>query len=233
MVTRLVRGVDVSAYQKVIDWPTLRQARRDLTFVVNRVAEWRDNTPSGGLLDEQVEKNVWQQTRCGLVPGLYNRVNPVLNTAEREAAAFVTRITALGGWGAGHLVPAFDVEPTEQPEDAAVNWPAWVREFINAWFDLAPTRRLRWYASGSFFDARYGGVLDIPLEVSLWVGHWAGPYSTPPNVELEQWAGRTGYTFGGRTLMHQYTSKGSLPGITGPVDLDCLMPGVQLADVMQ
>lgn len=235
------RILDVSEWQGEIDWEAVPAS---VVGGVVRVAEWRLDR-GGPRLDRQARNNVLGLLGTGRAVGGYMRVNPPRRSPEDEAVLFCALLEHFGLDEPGCIVPAVDIEPTvdasstpeEKAAEAAVNWPWWTREFIRVYQDIAADPRLRWYTSGSFFDSRYGGVVDIPLDVTLWVGHWSGAFSNPKNPNgdpalAEAWAGRTPYVFSGRTQMHQYF-KAPMPGITANVvDLNCLMPGVQLGDVV-
>jgi hypothetical protein len=116
----------------------------------------------------------------------------------------------------------------------------WVRDLFVAWTAIAPSPRVLWYSSGSFYANRYGGMTGIPNTVRLWPAHWSGAYSNPKNPNndaalAEDWAGKTPYVGDAEhpALVHQYWRNGTVTGIEGPALLDCLMPGVRLTELMQ
>lgn len=239
----LLRGLDVSRNQHTIGWQAIPDER---AFALIGLTHW----PTGEV-DWEAENNVAGCLRRGAIPGGYQRINPLRNTAEREAALFLSRLDSLNLLGHGRLLPAIDIEPVKTgldssgkpidlERDAGIDMAVWTREFFAAWMDLSVGSRILWYSSGSFYASRYGGLAGIPAAVSLWPAHWSGQYSNPKNpandpLLAEQWAGKTTYVGSAEhpALIHQYWSKGTVPGIDGAVDLDCLMPGVSLADVMQ
>lgn len=231
-----LRGVDVSRNQHSIGWTAVPDS---IAFAMIGVTHW----PTGEV-DWEAANNVTGALRRGVIPGGYQRVNPLRNTAEREAALFVGRLSYLNLLGPGHLLPAIDIEPVESGKDreaeAGIDMRAWVRAFFAAWMDLSVGTRILWYTSGSYYATKYGGMAGIPADVSLWPAHWSGPFSNPKNPSNDpalagQWAGQTTYRGDADhpALIHQYWSKGTVTGIEGPVDLDSLMPGVKLTDVMQ
>lgn len=235
-MTDLLRGIDVSRFQGTIDWTMVPER---FAFAMIGVTDW----PSGNV-DWHADENVQGCLLRGVIPGGYQRVNYGRNTAEREAALCVSRLAELDLLGIGRMVPALDIEPISS-DPPPVDMAPWVRDLFAAWMDLTAGQRVLWYTSGSFYDSKYGGLSGIPDGVLLWPAHWSGKYSTPPNPNgdealAEQWAGQTKYK--GNTehpaLIHQYWNRGTVPGIGTldkpiPVDLDCLMPGVKLTDVMQ
>lgn len=232
----LLRGLDVSRHQQFIDWP---RVSGDREFILVGLTHW----PTGEI-DWEAANNVAGADARRLVIGGYHRVNPLLHTAEWEAALLLGRLHQLGLLGRGRLLPAVDIEPVESGKDregeAGITMATWVRRFFTAWATLSGNARILWYTSGSFYADRYGGLADIPPQVSLWVAHWSGPHSTPknPNADpamAEAWAGQTPYRGDAAhpALIHQYWSKGRVAGISTNVDLNCLTPGTRLADVMQ
>lgn len=236
MVAELLRGIDVSRHQKTVAWNAVPDR---VAFAYLGVRHW-----STGELDWEAANNVVGCHRRGVLAGGYQRVNPLRNTPEREAALMVDALRHLDLLGPGRLLPALDVEPVESGVDreteAGIDMRVWVRELFAAWMDLSDGVRILWYTSGSFYASKYGGVGGVPAGVALWPAHWSGNYSAPRNPNndaslAEQWAGHTTYQGDADhpALVHQYWSKGAVPGIEGPVDLDCLMPGVKLAAVMQ
>jgi lysozyme len=210
----MIQGIDVSSWQGVIDWKSLRKQRRDIQFAMIRCAEWRSDTMDAGQLDTQFEANVEGARRNGITVGVYNRAFPTLNSPEQEATEFVTRLSHFDAYGLGWIKPAIDIE------DSSQNWSSWVRDFFQAWEDMG-MRDVLFYSSGSYYDKYYGGVNDLPECVSTWIGH------------MEQWGATPGNpTFKTRGQIHQYSHTGSVAGINGNVDLNVLMPNIRLRDVM-
>lgn len=216
----LLRGFDFSAWQKEIDW---NQLPADRVFGYLRVFEWRDAT-----VDAQVQRNVLHASATGRTIGGYQRVDPTKWSPQREAARFYGLLASHGLLSPGRLIPAVDIEPTGTPGDKTVNWPQWTAAFFDAWRVMTGLP-LVVYSSGSYFPGLLGGTAGWPAWVKCWVGH-SEKYSRPRGLTAEAWAGGTWYE-PERVVVHQYTTTGSLAGVSTPVDLDCLMPGVALEDV--
>lgn len=224
----LLRGIDVSYYQGRINWEILRQARRDLAFAYIRTAEWRKDDSTGGLIDAEAERNIAGASRNGIIPGVYQRANLELNTPEKEAIEFVARIRFLDAWKKGSLIPAIDVEYTT-PQAKAPNLNKWLEEFVYAYYDLSPIRKLMFYTSSSYINQYYPSALTLPI--NLWVAH-TEKYSIPKGLPAEEWAGKAN-NFSNKGLIHQYTHSLTLPGIAENfVDGNCLFPGVKMTQVM-
>lgn len=224
----LIRGIDVSAYQGSINWELLRQGRRDLAFAYIRTSEWRKDSSTGGLIDMYAERNIAGASRNGLIPGVYQRANLELNTPEKEAIEFVARIRYLDAWKIGSLIPAIDVEYTT-PQLKAPNLNKWLEEFVAAYYDMAPIKKLMFYTSSSYVMQYYPSALTLPI--NLWVAH-TEKYSIPKGLPAEEWAGKAN-RFNNKGLLHQYTHSLILPGVEeNTVDGNCLFPGVKLRDIM-
>lgn len=214
------RGEDVSRFQKLIDWAELPA---DRVFAYLGMWDWQNL-----VVDNQLARNIAEADKTGRAVGGYYRTDPTRWTAEQEARRMLGLLAQHGLDKPGRLIPAVDIEPTGKPGDKVVDWPKWTREFFAAWARLTSLPLLV-YSSGSYFTTLLGGTADWPAWVRCWVGH-TEKYSSPPGLPAEEWAGRTTYE-PERTVVHQYSHTGRIPGITGDVDLDALMPGVSRADI--
>jgi hypothetical protein len=219
----LVRGRDFSGWNGAYDWASLDPSA---VFVMCRLFEWRaaggSSWPWG--IDNQLERNVRLGAQHGRVLGGYHRVDPTRWTAAVEARRMVGLLDLCGLLSPGRMRPAVDIELTDDVAgNKRVDWPRWTREFFAAWRELT-VMPLRVYASGSAYNDLLGGVTDWPAWVDCWVGH-TNVWSTPTrNRPAEEWAGQTGYTLGGRAVLHQYAKT--------PADFDCFMPGKTWADAV-
>lgn len=218
----LMRGLDVSRFQGVVNWNAVPAERE---FVIVGAFDWR-----AGEVDNQLTRNVNEASRQGRVVGGYVRANPPRYAPHVEVRRLAGILGAYGLLSPGRLWPVIDVEPTGvQADDVRVDWSAWTRSFFDAW-DTLTGLPLLVYSSGSYFTSLLGGTTTWPDWVKVWVGH-SERYSRPKGLTAEQWAGGTWYE-PSRAVIHQYTTTGTVSGITGAVDLDCLMPTVSLRDVV-
>lgn len=216
----LLRGLDVARFQNEIDWMSVPEER---VFAYLGMYDWKNL-----VVDNQLERNVREGSAAGKVLGGYMRTNPVRWTPDQEARRMVGLLSTYDLADPGRLWPAVDIEPTGTPGDATVDWPEWTHGFFDAWTDLTDLP-LMVYSSGSYFSTRLGGTEDWPDWVRLWVGH-SERYSRPKGMAAEDWAGKTFWETE-KAAVHQYTTTGQVPGITPLVDLDCLMPGVELEHI--
>jgi hypothetical protein len=186
-------GVDVSRHNGLIDWERTRRMCRWLSFGMVRLGEWRPDgneelQPYYGLADEAADRNIFGLRRAGIVPGGYLRTNPTMNSSEKEAVEFVTRVHGFGVDKPGNMIPCVDME------DGTQQWGPWLREFITVYRELSPLYRLRIYSSGSKFNDLYGGVVDltdmggIQLVVADWSAPAGKPRFNPPIAVIHQYS---------------------------------------------
>jgi len=213
-----VLGVDVSRWQSDINWMELREQRPDIRFAYVRAGGGLGGDPRRWqhAIDWTAQANKVDAAYCGVAVGGYVPFDPANASPDEAAVEAFTYLTSLGFLEPGCLVPALDIE------DSSQDWSAWAGELIQTWRRLtarACDGRVIVYSSGSFFDSYLRTAFNrSDPKVGAWVAHWN---NTP---------GQTKYTVGGRAVLHQYSAKGTVPGVTGDIDLDTTMPGVRLAD---
>ena len=191
-------GVDVSSYQGVVDWPAVKAAGAD--FAMLRVG-FRGYGTGAIVEDSRFLQNVQGARAAGLEVGVYF-YSQALTEAEAEEEALFTleRVQALGLTGP----VAYDLEfytADEARTDALTGQQATLN--AAAFCQVLETAGLRSvvYMNGHWSGAMYD--LDALADWPIW---YAG-YGQPPTLERG-------------VLLWQYTEEGTLPGITGPVDMD-------------
>jgi lysozyme len=184
-------GIDVSRHQGPIDWPAV--AGSGIRFGIARLA-------NGLTRDLTFQTNYAGMRANGITPGGYIFWQPALDPVAQ--AHVVIRALASVGFDIGDLPPTIDVEVTgrQSPETIAARLRTTVTT-IQASIGVTPFI----YTSPKWWDETAKGpqFSDLPL----WVAHWR---SGCPNLPAawSEWA------------LWQTSSKGAVPGITGPVDLD-------------
>lgn len=194
-----IEGVDVSRWQGSIDYVALRNA--DKRFVIAKATE------GIGFLDPMYLSNKVGATNAGVAITAYHFARPDLNPTnpQGEADWFVDNL----GLVPGMLVPALDLEV------AGTLGTAGLQAWVGAWLDRVYTRigvRPMIYVSPSFWR-KYLADTTVFADQGygiLWVAHW---FVAGAGVPANNWASR-GWTF------WQYSNCGSVPGISGCVDLD-------------
>jgi GH25 family lysozyme M1 (1,4-beta-N-acetylmuramidase) len=213
-------GIDVSRFQGTIDWPTVAASGIRFAFLQAARGNGTDCTvkPDQCGADPFYAINYANAKAAGIRVGPYHRAFATGATraearADAVSEAEVFLLTA-GTLSAGDLIPVLDVE-TPFTGLSANRLRTWIRVFVKrvrARLGVKPmiyTNATSWGATGDtreFAKARY----------PLWVAQWG---VSKPSVPAGNWAGR-GYS------VWQYTSSGTVPGISGRVDLDRLRVGL-------
>lgn len=187
-----VYGIDVSYYQGVINWSSVKAAGKQ--FAIIRVS---DGT---GFLDPKFVTNWKNAKAAGLAVGAYQFFRPNQD-ATAQADLFVNQLNAVG-FGANDLPPVIDVEVTGGVSGSTV------AARVNTWLNRVKSRTGRLpalYTSPGFWSSI--GNPTPSLLPYIWDAHWgvSCPSLPPAWPRLRFW---------------QYSSKGSVSGISGDVDLD-------------
>ena len=217
--TRAV-GIDVSRFQRTIDWPSVAGAGIRFAFVQASRGNGADclTRPTECGADPYFATNRVAAKSVGVRVGAYHRAFASGGTPEAARADAVTEadlfIASVGALESGELIPVIDVE-TPFSGMTASTLRTWVRVWVkrvNRRLGRKPmiyTNATSWSATGNtteFAKAKY----------PLWVAEWG---VSRPTVPARNWAGR-GYS------VWQYTSSGHVPGISGRVDMNRLGKGL-------
>lgn len=209
-------GIDVSRFQNTIDWAQVRGAGVSFAFVQASRGSGADCTvvSSSCGADPYFAANRTNAAANGIRVGAYHRafatgssIAAARADAQAEATVFLTQVGALNS---GELIPVLDVESpfTGLNPKRLTTWVrTWLKRVEGALGrkPMIYTNATSWGATGStqeFAKARY----------PLWVAHWS---VRKPSVPARNWAGK-GWS------VWQYTSSGSVAGISGRVDLNRL-----------
>jgi GH25 family lysozyme M1 (1,4-beta-N-acetylmuramidase) len=213
-------GIDVSRFQGTIDWPAVAASGVRFAFVQASRGNGLDCTvrPEHCGGDPFYAINYANAKAVGIRVGPYHRVFASGATMAEARADAVSEadvyLATVGTLVPGDLLPALDVE-TPFTGLTPKRLRTWIRVWlkrVRARLGVKPmiyTNATSWGATGNtreFAKARY----------PLWVAEWG---VSKPTVPADFWAGR------GHSVW-QYTSSGSVPGISGRVDLDRLRVGL-------
>jgi GH25 family lysozyme M1 (1,4-beta-N-acetylmuramidase) len=212
-------GIDVSRFQETIDWAQVRGAGIGFAFVQASRGSGLDCAvrPESCGADPYWAFNYATAKANGIRVGPYHRAfvgGSNLAEARADAVAesdlFIASVRATGGLVRGDLRPALDVETpfaglTHKQLRTWVR--VWVKRVRRA---LGPrpiiyTNATSWAATGNtreFARSKH----------ALWVANWN---VRRPAVPAGNWA-RRGWS------VWQWTSSGSVPGISGRVDMNRL-----------
>jgi GH25 family lysozyme M1 (1,4-beta-N-acetylmuramidase) len=195
-----IEGIDVSHWQNTIDWVKVAGAGKKFAFI--------KATESTDFLDNMYATNRAQAKANGIRVGAYHFARPGTNAndAVNEANWFIKN----AGPVSGELLPVLDLEVTGGLTDAQLE--AWTKAFMDRVYTLTGVRGAI-YVSPSFWSNNVGNSPKIAAAgyKVLWVAHWTT--GSAPTTPGNNWNGN-GWTF------WQYTSSGTVPGISGRVDLN-------------
>lgn len=193
-------GIDVSHWQGEIDWTQVAAADKHFAFMkASEDVDYVD--PTYGL-------NRARARAAGLVVGAYHFAQP--DATPGDAVAEADHFLDTAAIAQGDLPPVLDLERSGDLTTAQLQ--AWVRDYLGRIHDRTGVRGVV-YSSPSFWSRYLGGTDWFATNGYrvVWVAHWTT--ALLPTVPASDWAG-FGWTF------WQYTSSGSVDGITGRVDLD-------------
>jgi len=180
-----VEGIDVSWYQKTIDWKEVATTK---VFAFIKATE-------GASLEDKLFTTNWTAARnAGLLRGAYHFFHPSAD-AIKQAEFFLSTVVTC------EMPPVLDVEASDNVPSARLV------DGVNRWVEHI-TNRLRRpliYASPSFWQRLPAS--DIEQKADLWIAEWEIEHPT----KIGNWPGWSFW---------QYTSRGSVPGIAGSVDLN-------------
>jgi GH25 family lysozyme M1 (1,4-beta-N-acetylmuramidase) len=194
-----ITGVDVSMHQGSIDWDRVRKDGQ--RFAIVKATEGED------YLDPWfTDDRLRAIERAGVVPGAYHFLRPRKGRTGAKEASWFTDQLLEAGYGKGWLPPVIDIEQTELWAGATCKYLRSAVTRIERNLDVEPIV----YTYPSFAGESLHGC-DWLEDYRLWIAHYgaAKPAVPPP------WK---------RYLAHQFTDRGSVDGISGPVDVN-RMPG--------
>jgi GH25 family lysozyme M1 (1,4-beta-N-acetylmuramidase) len=189
-------GIDVSHYQGAINWTSVRNAGIRFAFI--------KATEGTSILDSRFAANYVGAYNAGVIRGAYHFARPAASSGATQANYLADHG---GAWSADGLTlpAAVDLEAGCAGLSQA-SMRSWIQSFLNQ------------------YRARTGRYAVIYTTTSWWTtctGNWTGPWSTSP-LWLARWASTPGTLPAGAPFYSfwQYTSSGSVSGISGAVDRD-------------
>lgn len=186
-----VPGIDVSYYQGNIDFTKVKGAGHK--FVIARVSDGL-NYPDSKF------NTYWPAIRAeGLVRGTYQFFRPGQD-ALAQANLVLSRVNALGGFQPDDMPVVLDIEATDGQSSTVV------RQKMQIWLDRieAATGKKPIIYTAAFMSSVIGnGFNGYPL----WVANYGATCPLMPS-NFTQWK------------FWQYSSTGSVPGISGNVDMN-------------
>lgn len=184
------RGVDVASYQSNPNWDAV--AASGIAFAFTKVTE------DDGYINPYFARNWREIKRVGLYRGAYHFARPEVSDATIEADYMLAAIEGQGGLAGGDIV-ALDLEA------GSGDLGPWVLTFCRRVEQQAGVRPLIY--TGAWFSGPHNLVAYPEIGTyGLWLAAYAAVQPDPPPP----------WQF---TAFWQYTDQGSVPGISGPVDM--------------
>lgn len=188
----MIKGIDVSAYQKKPDWGTV--VTSGIQFAIIRIANKDGKDPS-------FEHNYEGCYNTGISRGVYRYCYSLNVTDAKKEAQEVVDILAhrnieMGVW--------LDLERDRLRALGSDK----VKEIANAWMQVI---RDAGYECGIYCNLDWFKNVCGGLDAKYWIARYPSKDDGTIHESLQPNVGEYGW---------QYSSKGSVPGISGNVDLD-------------
>lgn len=195
-----LNGIDVSHWQGNINWPAVRVA--GTTFAICKATDGLTFT------DAKLMQNIAGMKANGIIPGVYHFARPGSDALAQANRFLRMAKLANGGSFSGLLQLVLDLEATDGRTPAQV-W-AWTQTFC-ARVQQVSGRPCIIYTGFYFWRDQLGNP-SSNLNCPLWLAAYV-PESQVASLIPQAWSG-VGWAF------WQYTSTGSVNGVSGNVDRD-------------
>ena len=200
--------IDVSAHQPVLPWDALRDAGVQGAML--------KATEGVGFEDAAFARHRAGAARAGIPTGAYHFARPDTVTSRHDAVSEADWFVHIARPAEGDLLPALDFETPGLAPRELLQWAlAWLQRVSAAVGDQP-----LFYTYPSFVRERLRAAAPLASRSLLWLADW-GPNDGAPHPARPSggWRG---------IALHQFTSRGSLRGVRGPIDLSRLGPDVTL-----
>lgn len=186
-----IQGIDVASYQGYPNWTSVKNSGRKFAFT---------KATEGTTYTNPYFATNWSRMKsAGLIRGAYHYGRPGTDPTS-QADYFCNKVAPTHG----DLQMMLDIETTDGKSSSQVR--SWIVTFINR--IVYRTGRPGIIYTGFYFwrdSAGNGSNLNCPLFLAAYVND-PSPYIPAAWSYFTFW---------------QYTSSGSVPGVSGNVDLDC------------
>lgn len=206
-------GIDVSAYQGSINWPSVKNA--------GITCAWAQATEGTAIVDPTFTTNMNGAKAAGIPIGPYHLCYPGLsgNTPATEAAYFWKVAGSYIKADGLTLMPMLDMEKWGGQPQGADSWADWANQWCQNVVDYAAA------AEVTIKPVIYINVRDSRQHLNSSVRQWHSSIACyngqNPQTGTPWPAGTEGQWWGlGSWDSWQYTSSGSVSGISGRVDMD-------------
>lgn len=202
-----VTGIDVSSFQQAISWKAIKDA--GVTF------GWAKATEGQTFADSAYEAHRKGARKAEIPLGAYHFARPDTDVGKEDPVFEADHFLEVADPQEGDLLPVLDLEHAGLSPTRMARWArAWLRRVEKR---LGETPIL--YTFPSFWQTSLGNSTAFG-RYPLWLASYGPDDGKVHGVR----------TVGGwqSVSVHQYTSRGRIPGYGGHVDLNRLMRGVAL-----
>ncbi|NGN63127.1 lysozyme [Streptomyces sp. A7024] len=195
-----VQGIDVSHWQGAINWGAVRGA--GIQFA------WMKATEGTTYKDPRFNTNYPAAHAAGVIRGAYHFARPNSSSGATQANFFASNG---GAWSRDNLTLPGVLDIENNPSGAACYGLSqtamrnWILDFYNT-YKARTTRDVVIYTSPSWWNSCTGGWNGMATRSPLWVAHWTANHSPSLPGGFGAWT------------VWQYTSSGSVSGVSGNVD---------------
>ena len=188
----MIKGIDVSSWQGNIDWNRVRAS--GIEFAIIKAG----GSDAGFYKDKRFEQNVREAAAAGIHVGAYYFVGPLCNSAEAGA---------LDAYKFHQIIKDFTLDYPVYIDFEAPSGRDKQGNTDAAYAFCSYMESVGYYAG--IYASDVSGFKDrlIPDQLVRF-DKWVAKYSTYEPGVIKNWG------------MWQYSSKGSVPGISGYVDMD-------------
>lgn len=207
-----IYGLDVSLYQGWIDWTSVMGRAREYRFVYAKATE-------GITYKDSFFAHNWTGAKAaGVKVGGYHFFHPS-DDPVLQAENFSSVLKGVGMTG-GDLRPVVDVEETriEWASMGAVAGVKSLTDFLHAMFSR--TSAFPMLYTNVAFANEYLSKLDASIIPAVWIAAWRYLVGSPTPMQAP-WL-PNGWDQH-KLKLWQHSPSGSVPGITGPVDLNLFL----------
>ena len=203
--------VDLSVHQRGISWDALGAA--GVRGALLKASE------GVGFRDAAFERHRAEARRVGIPTGAYHYARPDTGRSPRDARSEAEWFLDVARPRAGGLLPALDFETPGLAPRALLEWALTWLECVGSAIGARPL----FYTYTAFLRDRMARSPELAARSRLWLADWGandGRWHVPPRPG--PWRAVT---------LHQYTSRGVVPGVRARLDLSRLMPGSTLDSI--
>ncbi|HEX3624497.1 MAG TPA: glycoside hydrolase family 25 protein [Verrucomicrobiae bacterium] len=209
-------GVDVYSGTGTINWSSVHSA--GISFAFTKA------TQGNYYHDANMAANMNNGKAAGVVMGVYDFADPASCSPGTEANYFWNYAQSYIKADGQTLMPVLDFEPETLGESTYVgasSWSDWVNQWCNDVKNLAAAKGLD-IVPIIYISAGWTGT--YLSSANGWTGAWIADYNGESSQTGSPWGGGSYYQPWGSGVWDfwQYTSSGSVSGISGACDRDVL-----------